>query len=128
MVANEIEKSLVLVVLGSIVTFLILTPMFPTMYAKEQTKIASANNISTISNRSAQKFTIGANSYSNDINNNNTNEDILHRGIISSEAGQHDQLKVQRTIILQHRQDGKDYTGILTFTASKPVEVLLGHS
>jgi hypothetical protein len=36
-------------------------------------------------------------------------------------------LKVQRTIILQHRQDGKDYTGILTFTASKPVEVLLGH-
>jgi hypothetical protein len=131
MVTNEIEKSLVLVFLGSIATFLIVTPMFPTMYAKEQTKIASNNNnIGTISNRSTpliQKSTIGTNSYRNDINNNYTNGDILHRGIISSEAGQPDQLKVQRTIILQHRQDGKDYTGILTFTASKPVEVLLGH-
>jgi hypothetical protein len=31
------------------------------------------------------------------------------------------------SVILQHRQDGKDYTGTLTFTASKPVEVLFGH-
>ncbi|HEY6885442.1 MAG TPA: hypothetical protein VI278_15520, partial [Nitrososphaeraceae archaeon] len=64
-------------------------------------------------------------------NNNDTNnfkgEYILHRGIISSEPGQPEQLKVQRTIILQHRHDGKDYTGTLTFTASKPVEVLFGH-
>ena len=34
---------------------------------------------------------------------------------------------VQRAIILPHRQDGKDYTGILTFTASKSVEAVLGH-
>jgi hypothetical protein len=58
---------------------------------------------------------------------NTTSETILRRGIISSEPGQPEQLKVQRTIILQHRADGKDYTGILTFTASKPVEVILGH-
>jgi hypothetical protein len=48
-------------------------------------------------------------------------------GIISSEPGQPKQLKVQRTIILPHRQDGKDYTGLLTFTATKPVKVLFGH-
>src|SRR5215831_9848905 len=50
------------------------------------------------------------------------------RGIISSESGhalQH--LNVQRAIILPHRQDGKDYTGILTFSASKPVEIVLSH-
>jgi hypothetical protein len=93
MVPNEIEKSLALVFLGSIATFLIVTPIFPTIYAKEQTKIASNNNnnISTIINRSTpliQKYTIGTNSYRNDINNNYTNEDILHRGLISSEAGQ----------------------------------------
>jgi hypothetical protein len=58
---------------------------------------------------------------------NNTSENILRRGIISSEPGQPEQLKIQRTIILQHRADGKDYTGIVTFTASKPVEVILGH-
>jgi hypothetical protein len=59
--------------------------------------------------------------------NSNTSDYILHQGIISSERGQPEQLKVQRTVILQHRQDGKDYTGTLTFTASKPVEVLFGH-
>jgi len=52
---------------------------------------------------------------------------ILHRGIITSEHGQPENLDVQRTVILPHRNDGKDYSGILTFTASRPVEVLLGH-
>ncbi|HET7242172.1 MAG TPA: hypothetical protein VFI64_02410, partial [Nitrososphaeraceae archaeon] len=52
---------------------------------------------------------------------------ILHRGIITSEHGQPENLDVQRTVILPNRNDGKDYSGILSFTASKPVEVLLGH-
>ena len=52
---------------------------------------------------------------------------ILHRGIITSEHGQPENLDVQRTVILPHRNDGKDYSGILSFTTSKPVEVLLGH-
>ena len=59
---------------------------------------------------------------------NNTGGTILLRGIISSEPGhflQH--LNVQRTIILPLRQDGKDYTGTLTFSASKPVEIVLGY-
>lgn len=64
---------------------------------------------------------------SNNDSNNSTGQYVLRRGIISSELGQPEQLNVHRTIILQHRQDGKDYTGTLTFTASKPVEVLFGH-
>ena len=55
------------------------------------------------------------------------NTNILYRGIASSEPGPKGQLDIQRIIILPHRADGQDYTGILTFTATKPVEVLFGH-
>ena len=59
---------------------------------------------------------------------NNTSGTILLSGIISSEPGHFLQdLNVHRAIILPLRQDGKDYTGILTFSASKPVEIVLGH-
>jgi hypothetical protein len=97
------------------------------MYVEARAKKIRGNNniITGISSQSLiQQSGVGKNSYDN---KNDTNENVLHRGIISSETGQPEQLKVQRTIILPHRQDGKDYTGILTFTASKPVEVLLGH-
>jgi hypothetical protein len=89
-----------------IISSLVVIPLlFATMHIEVQAKVAT-NSISAA---------------------NRTGEYILHRGIISSEPGQPELLKVQRTIILQHRQDGKDYTGTLTFTASKPVEVLFGH-
>ena len=52
---------------------------------------------------------------------------ILHRGIITSEHGQPENLDVQRTVILPHRNYGKDHSCILSFTTSKTVEVLLGH-
>ena len=97
-----------LLVTIAIITILVATPFVSAADTNAQTRRAVVNNNSS--------------NY-----NNNTGEKILSRGIISSEPGQPEQLKVQRTIILQHRQDGKDYTGILTFTASKPVEVLLGH-
>jgi hypothetical protein len=87
-----------------------------------QAKVATDNIRATSTNPSTSlilQSSVGMNS--------NTSDYILHRGIISSERGQPEQLKVQRTVILQHRQDGKDYTGTLTFTASKPVEVLFGH-
>ena len=87
------------------ISSLVVIPSFATMHIEVQAKVAT-NSISATTR---------------------TDEYILHRGIISSEPGQPEQLKVQRTIILQHRQDGKDYTGTLTFTASKPVEVLFGH-
>ena len=70
-------------------------------------KIRSNNNVITsISSQSLiQESGVGKNSYDN---KNNTNENVLHRGIVSSEPGQPEQLKVQRTIILPHRQEGKD--------------------
>jgi hypothetical protein len=115
------EKSLI-VLFSLIVLLLAVMPLLPTMYIEVQAKVATDNIRATSTNPSTSlilQSSVGMNS--------NTSEYILHRGIISSERGQPEQLKVQRTVILQHRQDGKDYTGTLTFTASKPVEVLFGH-
>ena len=106
--------------LSFIVTILATTSVLLVTNTRAQTKIASSVDSST--NPLLQQSDIGNSS----LNNNNTNGNILIRGIISSEPGQPEQLKVQRTIILPHRQDGNDYTGILTYTASRPVEVLLG--
>jgi len=107
--------------LSSILTILAVTSVLSMTTTKAQTEIASSADNST--NPLLQQSDIGNSS----LNNNNTNGNILIRGIISSEPGQPEQLKVQRTIILPHRQDGNDYTGILTYTASRPKEVLLGH-
>jgi hypothetical protein len=56
---------------------------------------------------------------------------IVHRGIISSAEPSHLVLtsgeENQGVEILPHRPDGATYTGILTFTATKPVEVGFGH-
>jgi hypothetical protein len=55
---------------------------------------------------------------------NNTGEEgtILRQGVISSsQSGQNDTSQV--ALILPHRPDGKIYTGVLTYSASSPVEV-----
>jgi hypothetical protein len=103
-----------------------------TTYTEIEAKVAT-NNVSmavstdpSMSSIQRSQSSVGINN-NNNINNGSTGEYTLRRGIISSEPGQPEQLKVQRTIILEHRLDGKDYTGTLTFTASKPVEVLFGH-
>ncbi|MFZ0893503.1 MAG: hypothetical protein WAZ77_03275 [Candidatus Nitrosopolaris sp.] len=98
----------------------IVTAVISVTTTKAQTGIAGSLGIFK---RMLQQSDIGNSS----LNNSNTNGNILLRGIISSEPGQPEQLNVQRTIILPHRQDGNDYTGILTYAASTPVEVLLGH-
>ncbi|HZA07151.1 MAG TPA: hypothetical protein VE619_05545 [Nitrososphaeraceae archaeon] len=121
------EKSIVVTVSLIMVLSVAITLFLPTAYAMMQSKVTSRNIVSA-SNSSIpliQQTGKGKNSYDN--SNDITAGNILHRGIISSEPGQPQQLKVQRTIILPHRQDGKDYTGILTFTATRPVEVLFGH-
>jgi hypothetical protein len=112
-------KSLVVSFSFIIISLLAVIPLLSTMYVEVQAKVAT-NNVSatTIMTDPSASLTQQPPSAS---------EYILHRGIISSEPGQPEQLKVQRTVILQHRLDGKDYTGTLTFTASKPVEVLFGH-
>ena len=106
--------------LSFIVAILATTSVLSVSTTKAQTRIASSVDSSK---PLLQQSDIGSSS----LNNSNTNGNILLRGIISSEPGQPEQLNVQRTIILPHRQDGNDYTGILTYTASRPVEVLLGH-
>lgn len=56
---------------------------------------------------------------------------VVHRGIIASEVPAHLVLRPGEenhgVEILPHRPDGATYAGILTFTATKPVEVGFGH-
>jgi hypothetical protein len=49
-------------------------------------------------------------------------KDILQQGIITSSQARQNETS-QLAVILPHRADGKSYTGILTFSASRPVEV-----
>ena len=124
------EKSLVIVFISLSLALLLLLQFLQTMYPEGQVR-AEPNNITNSSTNSSaqliQQSEIDKDQYYSVNNNTSAKQYILHRGIISSEPGQPKELKVQRTIILQHRQDGRDYTGILTFTASKPVEVVFGH-
>lgn len=54
-------------------------------------------------------------------NNTDTEETVLRQGVIlSSQSGQNDTSQV--ALILPHRPDGKTYTGVLTYSASSPVE------
>lgn len=54
------------------------------------------------------------------------NSNIFHRGILTSFPVQEGHNE-HAAIILPPRDDEASYSGILTFTASKPVEVILGH-
>jgi len=57
---------------------------------------------------------------------------ILHQGIIASEKPPQIKTSPNETIqvvtILPFRTDGSIYKGVLTFTATKPVEVTFGHT
>ena len=56
---------------------------------------------------------------------------VVHQGIIAS--GPNPQIKLepnedlQSAVILPYRSDGSIYRGVLTYTATKPVEVTLSH-
>ena len=62
---------------------------------------------------------------------NSTETSIVHQGIIASspnpqiKPGPNEQL--QSVVILPYRIDGSIYKGVLTFTATKPVEVTFSH-
>jgi hypothetical protein len=62
---------------------------------------------------------------------NSTEKTILHQGIIAS--GKPPQIKtlpnetIEVVTILPFRSDGSIYKGVLTYTATKPVEITLGH-
>jgi hypothetical protein len=63
---------------------------------------------------------------------NSTETTILHQGIIASEKPTQIKTSPNETIqvvtILPFRTDGSIYKGVLTYTATKPVEVIFGHS
>jgi hypothetical protein len=56
---------------------------------------------------------------------------IVHRGMVSSEEPNHVILppgeEPHAVSILPHREDGASYAGVLTFTATEPVEIGLSH-
>ena len=56
---------------------------------------------------------------------------IVHRGIVSSEEPIHVTLppgeQPHGASVLPHREDGASYVGVLTFTATKPVEIGFSH-
>lgn len=56
---------------------------------------------------------------------------IMHRGIVSSEEPIHVTLPAGEephgVSILPHREDGASYSGVLTFTATEPVEIGFSH-
>jgi hypothetical protein len=56
---------------------------------------------------------------------------IMHRGIVSSEEPIHVTLpegeEPHGVSILPHREDGASYSGVLTFTATEPVEIGFSH-
>lgn len=56
---------------------------------------------------------------------------IVHRGIVSSEEPIHVTLppgeQPHGVSVLPHREDGASYVGVLTFTATKPVEIGFSH-
>ncbi len=54
--------------------------------------------------------------------NSTVEKDILQQGIITSSQARQNETS-QLAVILPHREDGKSYTGILIFSASRPVEV-----
>ena len=62
---------------------------------------------------------------------NSTETSIVHQGIVASSPNP--QIKprpneqLQSVVILPYRIDGSIYKGVLTFTATKPVEVAFGH-
>ena len=59
-----------------------------------------------------------------DNNQQDTEQTILHQGIVTSSQARHNET-AHLAVILPHRDDGKSYTGVLTFSASQPVSIAL---
>jgi hypothetical protein len=94
----------------------------PSLLAIATTTVNNSNNNNQILN---QAFATHMNTA------NSTETTVLHKGIIAS--GKPPQIKtlpnetIEVVTILPFRSDGAIYRGTLTYTATKPVEVTLGH-
>lgn len=94
--------------------------------------LAVTNTINSSSNNNNNNNQFLQKAFATHMNTaNSTEKTIVHQGIIASEKPT--QIKtlpnetIQVVTILPFRSDGSTYKGVLTFTATKPVEVTLGH-
>jgi len=114
------------------VSYLIVIPVlfFVTLEIFSLT-ISNDNNFVNILHKShtfqiASAQTATNHNSSNTTNNHDINKSVLREGLItSSQARQNG--TAQMAVILPHRSDYKDYTGVLTFSSSQPVDLSLLH-
>ncbi|MGN6347012.1 MAG: hypothetical protein ACTHKC_10555 [Candidatus Nitrosocosmicus sp.] len=77
---------------------------------------ANATNTNTNNNSSSLSKTTTNN------NQTDTEQTIVRQGIVTSSQARHNET-AQVAVILPHRDDGKSYSGVLTFSASQPVGI-----
>jgi hypothetical protein len=61
---------------------------------------------------------------SNNSNHADSDQTILRQGLVTSSQARHNETS-HISVILPQRDDGKSYSGVLTFSASQPVDVTL---
>jgi hypothetical protein len=105
----------IMTILGGLISF------FPVSIEKQMPAEAQSMNdtVPTVSsNRNVENMTFPG-------------QTIVNRGIVSSEEPNHVILppgeEPHGVSILPHREDGASYAGVLTFTATEPVEIGLSH-
>lgn len=96
------------------------------IFASDNYRINNIDNPFLVQKAFAQPTTISSNTTNMTATNADAEDVILRQGIISSSQARQNETG-QIAIILPHRSDEKLYTGVLTFSASGPVEVALLH-
>jgi len=110
-----------------LVTFVIVTTIIAAPLLAITNTINNSNNNNDNNNQLLQQ------AFATHMDTATSNETtILHQGIIASEKPPQIKTSPNETIqvvtILPFRTDGSIYKGVLTFTATKPVEVTFGHT
>ena len=96
----------------------------------KDTSVKTTNNSFLFQQVFAQVITTATtnnSSLANTTTNNNhvdTEQTISKQGVVTSTQARHNET-AHIAVILPHRDDGKSYTGVLTFSASQPVTVAL---
>jgi hypothetical protein len=104
--------------------------MITSPFIYKDTSVKNTNNSFLFQQVFAQVVTIATtnnSSLANTTTNNNhvdTEQTISKQGVVTSTQARHNET-AHIAVILPHRDDGKSYTGVLTFSASQPVTVVL---
>ncbi len=87
----------------------------------QQVVFAQTNTTSSLINANNNSSSLSKTN-NNDNNNSNSEQTFLRQGMVSSSQARPNET-AQIAVILPHRDDGKSYTGVLTFSASQPVSI-----